>query len=306
MSTSTHAGSDGAHRIVPSQFRDTVSHAPAARFRPERGRYHLYVVFGCPWAQRTLIGRALKGLEDAIGVTALHHELKEGEGWTFAPERPDPLYGATHLSQLYQRAAPGYAGRITVPVLWDQVHETIVNNESSEILRLFGQAFDVHARHPGVDLYPLPLRTEIERWNALVQRDVNEGVYGAGFATTQQAHGQAVLRLFAALDLIDQHLAEHPYLVGQRPTEADWRLFPTLLRFDAVYHGLFKCNLKRLVDYPNLWSYARALYQWPGIVSTVDHEAIRLGYWGSMRKLNPNGIVPLGPLPDWTAPHGRG
>lgn len=294
------------YRIVPSVFRERISCAPSARFRPQRGRYHLYVMLGCPWAHRTLIGHALKGLHDVIGVTALHPHLQEGEGWTFAPEQPDPLYGATHLRQLYQRAAPGYDGRVTVPVLWDKEHETIVNNESSEILRMFGEAFDTLALHPGEDLVPLPLRPAIERWNELIQKDVNEGVYLAGFATSQAAHDDAVWRLFAALDQIEVHLAGHRFLAGERPTEADWRLLPTLLRFDVVYHGLFKCNLRRVVDYPNLWAYARSLYQWPGIAATVDHAVIRHSYWRSMRQLNPNGIVPLGPLPDWNGPHGRG
>lgn len=304
MSASPTAGS---HRIAPSVFRDRVEPSPAARFRPARGRYHLYVMRGCPWAHRALIGHALKGLHDVIGVTAVHHVLDHGEGWAFAPERPDPLYGATHLRQLYQRAAPGYEGRITVPVLWDTKHETIVSNESSEILRMFGGAFDALAKHPAEDLYPLPLRPAIDHWNERIQKTVNEGVYLAGFATSQAAHDDAVWRLFAMLDELEVHLAGHWFLAGgDRPTEADWRLLPTLLRFDVVYHGLFKCNLRRLVDYPNLWAYARSLYQWPGIAATVDHEVIRRSYWSSLRTLNPSGIVPLGPLPNWNGPHGRG
>lgn len=306
MST-THTSSDGRHRIVPSVFRDRVSSEPEARFRPQRGRYHLYVMLGCPWAHRTLIGHALKGLQDAVGITAVHHRMQEGEGWVFAKERPDPLHGATQLRQLYERAAPGYAGRITVPVLWDKEHETIVNNESSEILRMFAGAFDSVARHPEEDFYPPALRPEIERWNARIQKDVNEGVYLAGFATGQAAYEEAVWRLFAALDELEVHLADRRFLASDdRPTEADWRLLPTLLRFDVVYHGLFKCNLRRLVDYPNLWAYARSLYQWPGIAATVDHAVIRDSYWRSMKKLNPGGIVPLGPLPDWNGPHWRG
>lgn len=297
----------GAHHIEPSAFRGRIATAPDARFRPERGRYHLYVMPGCPWAHRTLIGHALKGLDGVVGVTAVHHRLQAGEGWVFAPDRPDPLYGATHLRQLYQRAKPGYDRRVTVPVLWDRLHETIVSNDSSDILRMFALDFDDLARHPEEDLYPLPLRPAIERWNARIHADINEGVYRAGFATGQQAYEQAVWRLFDALDAVEVHLASHRYLAGdERPTEADWRLLPTLLRFDVVYHGLFKCNLRRLVDYPNLWAYARSLYQWPGIAATVDHALIRDSYWGSLRHLNPNGIVPLGPLPDWNGAHGRG
>jgi len=286
-------------------FRRWVSNAPGVRFQAEPGRYHLYVMYGCPWAHRTLIVRALKGLEGAIDVTAVHHHLEEGKGWAFAADAPDPLYGMRFLRELYEMAMPGYDGRITVPVLWDKRERTIVNNESRDIVRMLGASFDAFAQRPGVDLYPEALRADIDRWNDRIQSAVNEGAYRAGFAATQQDYGDAVHDLFAAFDEIEAHLATHRYLVGARPTEADWRLFPSLLRFEWVYHGLFKCNLRRLVDYPNLFAYTRELFQWPGIASTVGEHDIRQGYWGSMHRLNPGGIVPAGPLVDFSVPHGR-
>ena len=294
----------GAYRRTPSTFRDFVRDEPTARFRPEAGRYHLYVMYGCPWAHRTLIVRALKGLERVIGVTALDHRMTE-QGWMFAADRPDPLYGHTHLRELYAKAAPGFSGRVTVPVLWDRKEGTIVNNESSEIIRMLNGAFDAFAEHPELDLHPAALRPEIDRWNEKIYDAVNAGVYAAGFAITQEAYDEAVVALFVMLDELEAHLATHRYLVGDRPTEADWRLFPTLVRFDWVYHGLFKCNVKRLVDFPHLFAYARELYQWPGIAATVNERHIRDGYWSSMRHLNPTGIVPAGPLVDFAAPHGR-
>ena len=294
----------GAYLRIPSTFRDAIRDEPGARFRPEAGRYHLYVMYGCPWAHRTLIVRALKGLEHAIGFTALDHRMTE-QGWVFSPERPDPLYGHSHLRELYEKAEPGFAGRVTVPVLWDRAEETIVNNESSEIIRMLNGAFDSFAKHPELDLYPAALRPAIDRWNEKIYEAVNAGVYAAGFATTQEAYDEAVDALFATLDELEAHLATHRYLVGDWPTEADWRLFPTLVRFDWAYHGLFKCNRKRLVDYPHLFAYARELHQWPGIAATVNERHIRDGYWSSMRHLNPNGIVPAGPLVDFAAPHGR-
>ncbi len=294
-----------ASRFTPSTFRETVRDEAGARFRPAAGRYHLYVMYGCPWAHRALIARALKGLEDAIAITAAHHRLGD-EGWVFPLGAPEPLYGHTRLRELYAMADPGYAGRVTVPVLWDTVEETIVNNESSEIMRMLNDAFDSVAAHPEVDLYPQALRPRIDRWNERIYTAINAGAYRAGFATTQAAYEEAVHPFFAALDELESHLASHRYLVGGSPTEADWRLFPTLIRFEWVYHGLFKCNLKRLVDYPNLFAYTRELYQWPGIAPTINERHIRDGYYGSMTRLNPTGVIPAGPSVDFTAPHGRG
>jgi len=294
--------------LTPSSFREWVRDQPGARFRPEAGRYHLYVMYGCPWAHRTLIVRALKGLERAIDITAVHHRLneEEGLGWTFSPDAPEPLYGARRLRELYAMASPGYSGRVTVPVLWDKREQTIVNNESSEIIRMLGGVFDAFAARPEIDLYPEPLRPAIDRWNERIYSAINLGAYRVGFATTQAAYDEAVHTFFDALDELEAHLGAHRYLVGDRPTEADWRLFPTLIRFEWVYHGLFKCNLRRLVDYPNLYAYTRELYQWPGVAPTINEHHIRHGYYSSMLRLNPTGIVPAGPLVDFSVPHGRG
>jgi putative glutathione S-transferase len=297
---------EGAFDVDPSTFRDWVRDQPGARFRPEAGRYHLYVMYGCPWAHRTLIVRALKGLERAIGITAVHHHLNEQEGWTFSPDEPEPFYGLRRLRELYTMAQPAFSGRVTVPVLWDTREQTIVNNESSEIIRMLNGSFDAFAARPELDLYPAPLRPAIDRWNERIYSAINVGAYRAGFATTQAAYDEAVYAFFAALDELEAHLGVHRYLVGDYPTEADWRLFPTLIRFEWVYHGLFKCNLRRLIDYPNLFAYTRELYQWPGIAPTINERHIRDGYYGSMLGLNPTGIVPAGPVIDFSAPHGRG
>jgi putative glutathione S-transferase len=276
-------------------------------FPAEAGRYHLYVSLACPWAHRTLIFRRLKGLVDAIGVSVVHWHMGE-RGWELR-EAPgatgDRLYGSRYLHEIYTRAKPDYTGRVTVPVLWDKERETIVNNESAEIIRMLNSAFD-RVGAMGPDFYPAPLRTEIDRINAKVYDRVNNGVYRAGFATTQDAYEEAVSALFETLDELEGRLARQRYLAGDRITEADWRLFTTLARFDAVYVGHFKCNLKRLVDYPNLWAYARELYQVPGVAETVDFRHIKRHYYGSHKTVNPTGIVPLGPIVDWSEPHGRG
>ena len=279
-----------------SQFRNwaTPDGAPGPSgeggFGAEPGRYHLYVSLACPWAHRTLIFRRLKGLEGMIGVSVVHWHIGE-QGWSFE-EAPgatgDRLHGSRYLHEVYTRAMPGYTGRVTVPVLWDQRRGTIVSNESSEIIRMLNSAFDGVGAKPG-DYHPAALRAEIDRVNERVYATVNNGVYRAGFATTQEAYDEAVTELFASLDWLEQRLSRRRYLAGERVTEADWRLFTTLIRFDPVYHGHFKCNLRRLVDYPNLWAYARELYQWPGVAGTV----------------NPTGIMPKGPLLDLDAPHGR-
>ncbi len=275
-------------------------------FAAEPGRYHLYVSLACPWAHRTLIFRKLKGLEEAIGVSVVHWHMGD-QGWSFLEEdgaTGDRLFGLDHLWQLYVKAKPDYTGRVTVPTIWDKQRETIVTNESAEIVRMFNSAFDGVGAAEG-DYYPEPLRDEIDRINARVYETVNNGVYKAGFATSQKAYEQAVMPLFESLAWLDGLLAERRYLAGDRITEADWRLFTTLLRFDPVYHGHFKCNLRRLVDYPNLWPYARELYQQPGVAETVDMLHIKNHYYRSHPSVNPTGIVPLGPEIDFAEPHGR-
>ncbi|PSM18641.1 glutathione S-transferase family protein [Nitratireductor sp. StC3] len=301
-------------RFVRSQsrFRDWVTPdgAPAEGrergFKAEAGRYHLYVSLACPWAHRTLIVRALKKLDDVISVAVVDHFMGEN-GWTFR-ERDgatgDPLYGANFLHQIYTRADPAYSGRVTVPVLWDRKEETIVSNESSEIIRMLNAAFDAWG-DASVDLYPARLRAEIDRWNERIYEPVNNGVYRCGFATTQKAYEEAFAELFSALDEIEAHLQHHRYLAGERLTEADWRLFTTLVRFDPVYVGHFKCNLRRIADYPNLSNYLRELYQLPGIADTVDLFHIKQHYYSSHESVNPTRVVPVGPALDYEAPHDR-
>lgn len=275
-------------------------------FVAEPGRYHLYVSLACPWAHRALIFRTLKGLEDMISVSAVH-PLMLDRGWSFEPGDgvvPDPVNGARYLHEVYTNADPHYTGRVTVPVLWDRKTGRIVNNESSEIIRMFNSAFD-SVGATGPDFYPEALRGEIDRINAAVYDNVNNGVYKSGFATTQEAYGDAVSRLFDTLDGIERTLSRRRYLAGDRITEADWRLFTTLVRFDPVYVGHFKCNIRRLADYPNLWGYTRELYQVPGVAATVNMDHIKNHYYGSHETINPTRIVPAGPDIDFTAPHGR-
>jgi glutathionyl-hydroquinone reductase len=275
-------------------------------FEAEAGRYHLYVSLACPWAHRSLIMRALKGLEDMISVSVVNW-LMLGDGWTFAEGPgvvPDPLNHAAFLRDVYLAADPHYTGRVTVPILWDKHRRTIVNNESSEIIRMLNSGFDEIGAAPG-DFYPPPLRAEIDTINARVYDTVNNGVYKAGFATTQEAYEEAVVPLFDTLDWIEQKLAKQRFLAGNRMTEADIRLFTTLIRFDAVYFGHFKCNLRRIVDYPNLSAYTRDIYQHPGVAATVNFEHIKRHYYQSHRSVNPTGIAPLGPVQDFSAPHDR-
>jgi putative glutathione S-transferase len=276
-------------------------------FAAESGRYHLYVSYACPWAHRTLILRALKGLEPHVGVSVVHPDMLS-DGWTFATDFPgatgDLLHGLPFLRDLYTRAVPDVSGRVTVPVLWDRQRDAIVSNESSEILRMFNSAFDGLTGNRE-DFRPGPLRAEIEAVNARVYDGLNNGVYRAGFATTQAAYDEAVAEVFATLDWMEERLARQRYLAGDRVTEADWRAFPTLVRFDAVYHGHFKCNRNRLVDFPNLFAYARELWQWPGVAGTVHLDHITRHYHYSHETINPHRIVPIGPRIDWTAPHGR-
>ena len=302
----------GKFKRAQSQFRDwvTVDGEPAPGrergFKAEPGRYHLYVSWACPWASRTLIFRKLKKLEDVISLSVVHHFMGEN-GWTFLEEdgaTGDTLYGLDYLHQIYSKADPIYSGRVTVPVLWDKQEETIVSNESSEIIRMLNSAFDAWG-DASVDFYPRQLRAEIDAVNDLVYPAINNGVYRAGFATTQEAYEEAFRELFSALDTLEERLSRQRYLVGDRLTEADWRLFTTLIRFDAIYYSHFKCNLRRLSDYPNLSNYLRDLYQVPGVAETVNMQHIKAHYYGSHRNINPTGIVPLGPELDFDAPHDR-
>ncbi len=275
-------------------------------FQAEPGRYHLYVSLACPWAHRTLIYRALKGLQDVISVSVVH-PLMPAESWVFGDypgATPDHVHGFDKLYQLYQQTDPGFNGVVTVPVLYDKYKETIVNNESSEIIRMLNSAFDQWG-NTGVDFYPVHLRGEIDAINKIIYHNVNNGVYRTGFATRQEAYEKAYQGLFDALDHLEHRLSKQRYLVGDQITEADWRLFPTLVRFDPVYHGHFKCNRQRLVDYPNLWAYTRELYQVGGVADTVNMDHIKTHYYGSHTSINPTGIVPKGPEIDFMVPHGR-
>ena len=277
-----------------------------AGFAAEAGRYHLYVSYACPWAHRTLIYRELKGLQAVISVSVVHPLMPE-ESWVFGdyPEATeDHLYQAKFMYEIYRKADPNFNGLVTVPVLWDKQRETIVNNESSDIIRMLNSAFDAYG-NADVDFYPQALREEIDAINEPIYNNINNGVYRAGFARNQQAYNLAYTQLFDTMDGLETRFADQRYLVGDRITEADWRLFTTLVRFDAVYYGHFKTNRKRLVDYPNLWAYTRDLYQVPGVAGTVNMDHIKTHYYGSHRWLNPSGIVPEGPEIDFQRPHGR-
>ena len=290
-------------------FREWVRAEGTTSFAPEPGRYHLYVSLACPWAHRTLIFRKLKKLEQVISVSVVHPLMAEN-GWTFA--NPDGTAGCTaadvngmrHLHEVYTKADPHYTGRVTVPALWDRKQGTIVNNESSEIIRMLNSEFDGFGE-ASIDFYPEALRAEIDEVNAFVYPNVNDGVYRCGFATAQQAYEEAFRHLFGALDELDRRLGAQRYLVGDRITEADWRLFTTLVRFDAVYVGHFKCNLQRIADYRHLSGYLRELYQVPGVAGTVNFQHIKRHYYESHRTINPTGVVPLGPRLDLEQPHGR-
>ena len=278
----------------------------APGFAAAPGRYHLYVSLACPWAHRTLIMRELKGLQDLVTVSVVHWRMLE-HGWTFEQGPgvvPDPIHGASYLHQVYVAADPTYSGRVTTPVLWDRLNATIVNNESAEIIRMFNSAFDGHGARAG-DYYPAALRGEIDALNERIYETVNDGVYKAGFATTQSAYEAAVGPLFESLDWLEERLARRRYLCGDRLTEADIRLLPTLLRFDLVYFSHFKCNLRRVADYPNLSGYVRDLYQLPDVAGTFDAQHVKRHYYESHRTLNPGGIVPLGPQIDFSGPHER-
>jgi putative glutathione S-transferase len=306
--------SGGAFVRKDAAFRNFVtadgSPGPTGKagFRAEAGRYHLYVSLACPWAHRTLIFRALKGLEDMISVSVVHPLMLEN-GWTFATDfagaTGDTLFGSDYMHQIYTRADPTYTGRVTVPVLWDKETGTIVNNESSEIIRMLNSAFDGLTGNRA-DYYPESLRGEIDAVNALVYPNVNNGVYRAGFATAQSVYEAAFQDVFRTLDMLEERLDQQRYLAGGQITEADWRLFTTIVRFDAVYHGHFKCNLRRIADYPNLTGWLRELYQIEGVAGTVSMDHIKTHYYASHRMINPTGMVPVGPELDFNAPHGRG
>lgn len=299
------AGADGSFVRVESGFRDRVTRDGSSGFKAEAGRYYLVTAPSCPWAHRTVLMRQLKGLEDTIPI--LQSDLPKGQGWAYSRGFDDlrPVDGIFHVHQVYSAARPDFTGRATVPVLWDRETRTIVNNESSEIIRMLNSEFDEFG-NAALDLYPAALRGAIDETNDFVYDAINNGVYRCGFARTQAAYEQSFRKLFAALDSIEQRLGRQRYLVGDRFTEADLRLFPTLVRFDAVYYIHFKCNLRRLADYYNLSNYTRDIYQMPGIAESVDIPRIKLGYYGGMRNLNPSGIIPLGPELDFSAPHDRG
>ena len=288
-------------------FRDWVSADGSTGFKAEAGRYHLYVSYACPWAHRTLIVRKLKGLEDMISFSVVDPRMGQ-EGWVFGDfpgATDDPVNGARRLHEVYTKARPDMTGRVTVPVLWDKKTGTIVSNESSEIIRMLNGAFDGLGGDTGVDLWPSDLREAIEAVNQPVYDNINNGVYRAGFATTQEAYEEAFDDLFQTLDWLEDRLSKQRYLVGDRLTEADWRLFTTLIRFDPVYHGHFKCNRQRLNEFPNIWNYMLELYQVPGVAQTVNMDHIKVHYYWSHTTINPTRVVPRGPTLDYAAPHNR-
>lgn len=283
------------------QFRHWVKSDPASHFPAEAGRYHLYVSLACPWAHRTIIFRKLKKLESVIGMTVVD-PIRDDDGWAFregSGHTPDPVNGFRLLSEAYLASDPGFTDRVTVPVLWDKKQKRIVNNSEDDIMRMFNSAFADYTDSE-LDFYPQALRSEIDAMNDFVYPNINNGVYQAGFATTQAAYESAVRALFSALDHLDKHLASQAYLVGDQMTEADWKLFPTLIRFDAVYHGHFKCNIRRIIDYPNLDAYLRKLYQYDGIAETVNFEHIKRHYYITHTDINPTQIVPVGPEIDFS------
>jgi glutathionyl-hydroquinone reductase len=298
------SGDDGAFHRQDSTFRGWVVDDPAAPFPLQAGRYHLYVARACPWAHRTIIGRRLMGLEDAIGISFLD-PVRDDRSWAFTGgEYVDPVNGFAFLREAYQASEPGYDLRVTVPVLWDRHGATIVNNESGDILRMLSTVFAPLASHP-VDLYPEPIRPQIDALNEHIYDAVNNGVYKAGFSTRQAVYEREVKRLFEVLDELDARLSSRRFLFGDAPVETDIRLFTTLVRFDAVYQIHFKCSLRKLVEYPNLWPYARDLYQWPGIGETVDLDEIRSHYYRTHPMINPSGLVAVAPAASFQEPHER-
>ncbi|MFZ0387358.1 MAG: glutathione S-transferase C-terminal domain-containing protein [Solirubrobacteraceae bacterium] len=305
FSLGSERGDDGAFERQVSSFREFVSDGEGNDFPVQPGRYHLYVARACPWAHRTLIGRALMGLQDAISVSFVD-PIRDERGWRFSGGRyVDALNGFGYLSEAYLAAEPGYEARVTVPVLWDKRRATIVNNESADILRMLSTAFAPLAKHP-VELVPERLRGEIEALNKLIYENVNNGVYKAGFATTQRVYEREVTGLFQMLDELDLRLADSRFLFGPEPLETDWRLFTTLVRFDAVYQIHFKCSIRKLDEYEYLWPYARDLFQWPHVAETVDFDEIRAHYYRTHPMINPSGLVAMMPAASFDEPAGRG
>lgn len=297
---------EGAFRRQADAFRHWVTEDGASGFPAEQGRYHLYVSWACPWAHRTIIVRKLKRLEDVIGMTVVD-PIRDDRGWAFREgpgHAPDPINGFQFLSEAYRATDPQYKGRITVPVLWDKETHRIVTNSDDDLMRMFNRSFD-RFTDSKLDLCPEALRHDIDELNAFLYEHVNDGVYRAGFATSQRVYEQAARRLFDALDQLDSRLRDRRYLFGPRFVETDWRLFVTLVRFDAVYHGHFKCNLRRIVDYPHLFGYLKDLYQTDGIADTVNFDHIKRHYYVTHDDINPTRIVPIGPDQDLRAPHGR-
>jgi glutathionyl-hydroquinone reductase len=298
---------DGRFVRSMTSFRDWVTADGSSGFPAERDRYHLYIAWACPWAHRTAIMRRLKGLEDVIGLSAVGSFMGE-DGWAFYDEPgviPDSVNGVYYLREVYARADPGYTGRVSTPVLWDKETGTIVNNESREIVRMLDTEFGAFAT-TNADFFPEDFRHDIDEMIEAIYEPVNNGVYRSGFATTQEAYEEAVTELFEALDHCEEALSSRRYLCGDRITEADWCMFPTLVRFDSVYYSHFKCNLRRIVDYPNLWGYLKDLYQQPGVAETVNMDHIKKHYYGSHESINPTRIVPEGPILDFAEPHDRG
>lgn len=286
----------GEWERAPSILRDTVG---TEAFPTAPGRYHLIAAWNCPWAHRALLGRVLKGLQDVISVSYCAPRRTD-QGWVFTDDYPDPLHGVASLHDLYSRAVPDYSGRVTVPVLWDRDTDRIVSNESADILRMMNHGWEDAS---GPDLCPADLEDEIDAWNERIHKGLNNGVYRAGFAESQAAYDAGVSDVFATLDAVEERLSDgRAWLMGDRITETDLRLFPTLARFDVAYHGAFKCNIRQLIDYPNLWAYARRLYALPGLAETVRFDIYKAGYYSPSPKRNPLGIVPAGPVIDWSLP----
>ena len=294
---------DGSFKRQEDAFRDWVTADGSSGYPAQAGRYHLYVSLACPWACRTVIVRTLKGLEAAIGMTVVD-PIRDERGWRFTAQ-PDPVNGWTFLSEAYTATDPGYDARVTVPVLWDKERGRIVSNSDDDIMRMFETQFDAVATNPQLDLYPDDLRLQIDELNDFLYETFNNGVYRAGFATSQAAYERAAYEVFTTIDAMEERLAYQRYLLGARPVETDWRFFVTLVRFDPVYYGHFKCNLRRIVDYPNLDGYLRDLYQIGGVAETVDFDQIKRHYYITQDEINPTGIVPIGPIMDLTQPHDR-